>query len=90
MKLDSKKKAKIGIIAGLVLGLCSCVFSFGAEPLFIFCVAFYLAASLFSIWGCTHYALSKGLPDWLGCVGIVSIFGFALIFFLPDRSRSRT
>jgi len=87
---DSNKKAKLGITTGLILCLCSCLLSFGTGPLFILCVALYLTASLFSIWGCTHFALSKGLPDWLGCVGIISIFGFVLIYLLPDQSKKQT
>jgi len=80
----------IGIVGGLALELISWSLSFGGERFFIIAAVVFLAATIFSIWGCTHYAVSKGLPDWFGYIGMFSVFGFVLIYLLPVRYRSDT
>jgi hypothetical protein len=65
MNLESKSKAKIGVGVGLGLEIVSHLLTYGGDQMFLFAVAVFLAATLLFIWGCTHYAISKGLSDWL-------------------------
>ena len=95
MTLDFKRKAGIGIGVGLgfeILGrvLYSGVQASGVDVLVIYVVIACLIGQLFFIWGCTNYALSKGLPHWFGYFGLFNLIGLVIIFLVPGRQSSRT
>ena len=85
MNPNSKRKALIGLGVGLSLEIISRVVAAGGDQLFLVAVALFLVATLLFIWGCTHYALSKGLPDWFGYFGLFSVIGLLVIFLVPAR-----
>jgi hypothetical protein len=88
MNPKSKRKALIGLGVGLGLEIIARLLATGSDQLFIFAVASFLVATLLFIWGCTHLALSKGLPDWLGYLGFFSVIGLLVIFLIPARRIS--
>ena len=89
MSLESKQKAKIGIGLGLGLEIVArLLWASSADVFPLIAVALCLVATLLFIWGCTHYALSKGLPHWLGYLGLFSFIGLIVIFLLPVRRRT--
>jgi hypothetical protein len=87
MNPESKRKALIGLGVGLGLEVVSRVLALGGDRVLFVAVALFLVATLLFIWECTHYALSKGLPHWLGYLGFFSLFGLFVIFLLPIRRR---
>lgn len=44
-------------------------------------------AAFFWLWACAAYAKQKGHSEWLGLLGIFSIFGLLILVFLPDERR---
>jgi hypothetical protein len=85
--MESKLKALIGIAVGLGLELATQLLCSAGDSNILFVLAIFLVATLLFIWGCTHYALSKGLPHWLGYLGIFNFLGPIVIFLLPSRRR---
>ncbi len=85
MLADYKRRTNIGVGIGLIgeilghslfdsgnLGLAMLVALFGAA---------------FFIWGCAQYAQAKGHSAWLGVLGLLSLLGLIVLFFLPDRHK---
>lgn len=85
MDPKSKRKAMIGIGSGLGLEIVSYLPAFGGEMFSFLALILFVVGTLLFIWGCTHYVLSKGLPDWLGYLGLFSVVGLIVIFLLPSR-----
>lgn len=46
-----------------------------------------LAGFVSFIWGCTQYAKAKGHSPWWGALGVLSLIGLLVLFFLPDRHK---
>jgi TRAP-type C4-dicarboxylate transport system permease small subunit len=42
----------------------------------------------FFVWGSSQYAKGKGHSPYWGVLGLFYIFGFVVLFFLPDRHKS--
>ena len=40
------------------------------------------------IWGCMNYAEGKGYSKWLGCLGLLNIFGLAILVVLHDKHKA--
>jgi hypothetical protein len=88
MNPESKRKAKIGLGVGIGLDIIARLLASVGDRFFVVAVALFLVARLLFIWGCTHYALSKGLPHWLGYLGLLSVIGLVVLVLLPPRRRS--
>jgi hypothetical protein len=81
------KRAWTGVGVGLGLQLLCRIFLSGEGPSFLLAATLCLVGTLMFIWGCTSYARAKGLPDWLGYLGLLSVVGlFVLIFLPPSRT----
>jgi hypothetical protein len=85
MNPESKRKTVVGVIAGLGLEIVSRLLAIGGDRFFFLALVMFGVATLLFIWGCTHYAMSKGLPHWLGYLGLFSVVGLVVILFLPAR-----
>lgn len=46
-----------------------------------------LAGLVSFIWGCSQYAKAKGHSPWWGALGVLSLIGLLVLFFLPDRHK---
>jgi hypothetical protein len=42
---------------------------------------------IFFIWGCSSYAQGKGYSQWIGALGLLSIFGLVVLAVLPDKHK---
>ena len=89
---EYKKKANIGILAGLVLSIGARLAMGGLEPGSP--VAFVLAGvsiigTVTFIWGCVQYALAKGRSGWWGAFGLLSLIGLLVLVLLKDHSDDR-
>jgi hypothetical protein len=92
MLAESRHKAYIGIAAGFVLILVGRVVvrSDALNPIFSMgpLIGVFWGWVLF-VWGCCHYAKTKGYSAWWGLLGLLSIIGLFIVFCFPNRDRER-
>ena len=49
--------------------------------------AVWVLGTLIFVWGCMNYAEGKGASKSLGWLGLLSVIGLLILFFLPDRYK---
>lgn len=84
MLAEYKKKTNIGVGVGLLFQVIGRVLMTDGSPIggliaFVGLVAF--------IWGCFSYAQGKGQSKWLGLLGLLSLLGLIILFFIPDKHK---
>lgn len=88
MLQEKKTKTNLGIGIGLLLSLLQVYFV----------RQHYLSTALggavlawiamgFLCWGCMNYAEGKGHSKWFGLLGLLSVIGYVILMFMPDRNK---
>jgi len=87
-----KKKAKIGIIIGIL----SFIVGFGiispesGEGLSDLGMLFVFAGYILLVWGCWHWVKGKGYHGAWGFLGLMHFVGIIVIAFFPDKKKQFT
>jgi len=89
MTLEYKRKIGVRIGVGIGLEILSPILVTGGDALSFIPLIVCLVGVLFFIWGCTTYAVGKGYPHWLGCLGLLSLLGLLILFLLPERPNTK-
>lgn len=84
---EYKNKTNIGVGLGLVLQVAGQYLRGQGESMELIGLGVLVAGFLAFIWGCANYAMGKGYPQWLGALGLFSIFGLVVMVLLPDKHK---
>jgi uncharacterized BrkB/YihY/UPF0761 family membrane protein len=85
---EYKRKTNIGVGLGIVLEVLGRVLMNGtAQGQVLIGSIIAIAGFVLFIWGCAQYARGKGHSPWFGALGMLSIIGLLILFFLSDRHR---
>ena len=88
MLAEYKSKTNIGVGLGIVLEIAGRILTDieNPGPRTIGSLVILVGAIAF-IWGCAQYCRGKGHSPWWGALGLLSILGLIVLFFLPDRHK---
>jgi len=86
MLAEYKRTTNIGVGLGLIGSIVGRMLIQSGSPLPGAFIA--LAGLGVFIWGCSQYAKAKGHSPWWGALGILSLIGLLVLFFLPDRHKT--
>ncbi len=85
MAPEYKTRANIGVGIGIILQLAGFLaFRAGVGGPQVVPLLFLLSVPVLA-WGCMSYAAGKGRSKWLGLVGVLGIFGLAVLTAIPDQ-----
>jgi hypothetical protein len=84
-----QRLTNVGILLGLVLTWGPALM-FEPEEAPLIKLALWIVGVLFFIWGCRHYAMSKGRhPAW-GWLGLLNVIGLVCLVAMGNRPRRRS
>ena len=86
MLKEYERKTNIGVGFGVITQLIGRALAEQGD-MFYLGVAIALAGFSLFIWGCAQYARGKGHSPWFGALGLLSLLGLLVLFFLPDRHK---
>lgn len=88
MLAEYKRTTNIGVGLGLIGSIIGrALMESGSEGLGVLIALVGLGVF---IWGCSQYAKAKGHSPLWGALGILSLIGLLVLFFLPDRHKGAT
>ncbi|WP_329742174.1 hypothetical protein [Dyella sp. A6] len=88
MLAEYKRSTNIGVGLGLVAEIAGRLLVRAGNPGFGLLIL--LVGYVLFIWGCTQYAKGKGHSGWFGVLGLFSLLGLLVLFFLPDHHKQAT
>lgn len=88
MTPNRKLKINIGVGIGLLMHIGSLLLKFSKPEILHICLILDTMGMAFIVWGCVNYTEEKGRSKWLGLLGVIGIFGFAVLIFFKKRSTS--
>ncbi|HWX19413.1 MAG TPA: hypothetical protein VN578_05840 [Candidatus Binatia bacterium] len=84
---DKKTNTNIGVGLGIVLQLSRFILVRQGIITPDVGSAIWVLGLLVFVWGCMNYAEGKGVSKWFGLLGILSLIGLLVLFFLPDHHK---
>jgi hypothetical protein len=86
---ELRRNTNIGILSGIFAQIAG----FGASYYFHIGIVMWIGAVLawggilLFIWGLFNYAKGKGYSGLWGLLGLLSVFGLAILAFFPDKKK---
>ncbi|MBI2019577.1 hypothetical protein HYS95_02855 [Candidatus Daviesbacteria bacterium] len=63
-------------------------FLFNSSITFFLIMPLILAAIIFYYWSCYLLVKAKGYSGWYTLIGLIKVFGFAILCLLPDKRKN--